>query len=446
MVSSAILKVGVQMKKLIKTSTWFAGLQWLFFIFTNIVVIPITVGAAFDLPIERITSLLQLSFIVTGIGCILQAFFGHKRALMEGQSGLWWGVFLMLVTTGTAQGLTLTEIGGSLTIGVLISSVITIFIGISGLGPKLSKLFNPAVMGVFIFLLGINLVGIFFRGMLGIPFGNEASSSQIDLSVALLSMIIVAFVVIINVKAPKGIKQYGLLIGIIVGWIVYEIIFKSSTTTSSSIVSVKLFPLGRPVWNTGIIITAVLAGLLNVANTFGALKGSDLIFNQTITDKQYRHIFTITGILTGISGFLGLVPYAPYVSSIGFLNQTKIIDRLPFVLGGAMFLMMGLVPPIGAFFSKIPLSVGSAVLFVAYVLLFNSSLNFFKEVYYNTANVYRTAIPLFVGIVIMTMPASYFETIPSSIRPLISSGLLVGITLAILLESLFKWDQYCVEK
>jgi xanthine/uracil permease len=42
-------------------------LQWLFFIFANIVVIPITVGAAFDLSLGRIVSLLQLSFIVTGL-------------------------------------------------------------------------------------------------------------------------------------------------------------------------------------------------------------------------------------------------------------------------------------------------------------------------------------------------------------------------------------------
>lgn len=433
------------MNKLFKTSLWFAGLQWLFFIFTNIVVIPITVGAAFDLSPDRVVSLLQLSFIITGIGCILQAVFGHKRALMEGQSGLWWGVILILVTTSTAQGLSLIEIGGSLTIGIMVSSVLTIIIGLSGLGPKMSQLFNPAVMGVFIFLLGIQLVGIFLKGMLGIPFGNDSVTAQIDLKTALLSIVIVAFIIMINVKAPKSIRQYSLLIGIIVGWILYEALFKSIPKPPTSNLSVELFPLGKPTWNTGIIITAVIAGLLNLANTFGSLKGSDIIFRNTTSNKEYRRTFTITGILTGISGLLGLVPYAPYVSSIGFLDQTKIINRLPFIIGGAMFIVMGLIPPLGRFFSSIPLSIGSAVLFVAYVLLFNSALNFFKQVAYNTINVYRTAIPLFVGIVIMTMPASYFEVIPSSIRPLVSSGLLVGIMLAIILENLLNWDKVGLE-
>ena len=42
----------------------------------------------------------------------------------------------------------------------------------------------------------------------------------------------------------------------------------------------------------------------------------------------------------------------------------------------------------------------------------------------------------------MTLPASYFITILSVIRPVLSSGLLVGIILALLLENLFNWDKY----
>lgn len=431
------------MKELLKSSNWFSGLQWLFFIFTNTIVIPITVGAAFEIPQESIVSLLQLSFIVTGIACILQAFLGHGRAVMEGQSGLWWGVILTLVNTAVAHGISLTELGGSLTVGILISGALTIIIGLTGMGPKLAKLFSPAVMGVFMFLFGVQLVGIFMKGMLGIPFGNAAKTGSIDMSISLLSILVAILVIIISVKAPSSIRRYSLLIGIIIGWLAFVVFFKpQSSVIQNSSFKFELFPLGSPTWNTGIIITVVLTGLLNTANTFGALKGTDNLYHAQTTDKQYRSSFTITGIFTGISGLLGLVPYAPYVSSIGFLNQTGIIKRLPFVLGGSMFLIMGLVPPIGNFFSQLPLSIGSAVLFVSYLLLLNSSLNFFKLVNFNTVNVYRSAVPLFVGIVIMTMPATYFDTLPSVVRPLISSGLLVGITIALLLENLFPWDRY----
>lgn len=430
------------MKGLLNSSNWISGLQWLFFIFTNIVVIPITVGAAFGLQQETIVSMLQLSFIVTGLACIFQALFGHRRSLMEGQSGLWWGVILTLINTAMAQGMPINVLGGSLTLGIIISAIITILIGLTGVGPYIAKLFNPGVMGVFMFLFAVQLVGIFMKGMLGIPFGNVGDDVSINPSVSLLSIAIALIVILISIKAPASIKKYSLLIGIIVGWVAFELIFKTeSTFVQAQSFRFELFPLGSPMWETGIILTVVLTGLLNTANTFGSLKGTDNMYHAIATNKQYRNSFTITGLVTGIGGLFGLVPYSPYVSSIGFLNQTGIIKRMPFIIGGFMFFMMGIIPPVGAFFSTLPLSIGSAVLFVSYLQLVNSSRDFFKDVPWNTSNVYRSAIPLLTGIIIMTMPASYFNSLPEIIRPLVSNGLIVGITLALLSENLFVWDK-----
>src|SRR5699024_5113787 len=106
-----------------------------------------------------------------------------------------------------------------------------------------------------------------------------------------------------------------------------------------------------------------------------------------------------------------------------------------------MFFIMRVIPQIASFFFLLRLCIGCALFFVSYLQLLNSSWNFFKQVTFNTINVYRSAIPLFVGIIIMTMPANYFETLPEIIRPLISNGLLVGITLALLLENLISWER-----
>ena len=55
------------------STMFFAGLQWLFFMFANTVVIPLTIGDAFDLSSVEVASALQRSFIFTGVACILQA-------------------------------------------------------------------------------------------------------------------------------------------------------------------------------------------------------------------------------------------------------------------------------------------------------------------------------------------------------------------------------------
>lgn|SRR5699024_6479691 len=62
---------------------WLGGLQWLMYIFINTVVVPITMGAAFNLSQAEIVSTMQFSFILGGIACLLQVFIGHRRPIMD---------------------------------------------------------------------------------------------------------------------------------------------------------------------------------------------------------------------------------------------------------------------------------------------------------------------------------------------------------------------------
>ncbi len=428
------------MNELKNINHWIAGLQWFFFIFVNIIIVPIAIAEAFQLGAAETISTIRLSFIVTGLACLGQGVIGHGRPILEGQSGVWLGIFLTLVITGAAQGIPLYELGGSLALGIIISGIITIFVGVMGIGPQLAKLFNPSVMAVFMFLLGVTLLQIFLKGMLDIPFGVN-DQAQINVPVSMLSIIIVIIVMIISIKSKSIIRNYALLIGIIVGWIMYRIIFGNGQEIEIEGSSLLLFPLGSMTWNTGIVLTAIIAGLLNLSNTFGALKGLDDIEKTNTTYKDYTKSFSLTGLATIAAGLFGLVPYAPYVSSIGFLQQTNIYDRMPFFIGSFMFFLLGIFQPISEFFASIPLSIGSAVLFVAYLQMFTSSYSFLKNVHLNAMNVYRIAIPLFIGIIIMTFPPTYFESIPSFIRPFLSNGLLMGIMLALVIENFIRWDR-----
>lgn len=429
------------LNRLFTLPPWIAGIQWFFFIFVNIIIIPITVGEAFQLQESEIASIMRVSFIVTGLACLAQVFLGHKRPILEGQSGLWWGIFLTLVTTASAQGMSLVTLGGSLSLGVILSGIITIIFGITGMGSLLGKLFKPGVMGVFVLLLGFTLIHIFLKGMLGIPFGVIEGQVTIDIPVAMLSIFIALLVIIISIKSPVKVKSYALLIGIVIGWIIHRLLFGAADTNEATNTTFSLFPLGKLTWDSGIVLTAVLAGILNLTNTFGALKGSDNLFKRNISNKEYGLSLTITGTTNIASGILGLVPYAPYVSSIGFLRQTNIYDRLPFMIGSFLFLTMGIFPFISSLFIQLPLSIGSAVLFVAYSQLFLSSFEFLKQIVINSITVYRVAIPVFFGVIIMMFSPEYFVSIPTTVRPFLSNGLLVGIILSIAIENIIDWDR-----
>jgi len=400
--------------------------------FANTVVIPISIGSAFQLESIEIVSAIQRSFIFTGAACLLQGLIGHRLALMEGQSGLWWGVILSLAATASTMNLELTTIGGSIAVGVIISGILVTVFGIFGMGEVLKKWFTPIVMFVFLLLLANQLITIFLKGMIGLNIGDS-----IDVKVACFSFTLAALTILIHVKGKGIISSLNLLIGMTVGWVAATLLFPVEVTeTIKTTPFLTWFPWGQPAFEWGIVITVVITGLLNTTNTIATLKGAEDVFEKETTPKQYRASFCLTGLLSALSGVLGLVPYAPYASSLGFLQSTGIRERAPFFVGSVLFILLGLVPQLSAFFSTIPHSVGNTVLFVAYLQLFRSAIRNIEGLTFEPTTVYRIALPALLGLSIMTLPAAAFTTIPQLIRPILSNGMLMGILTALFMEFL----------
>ena len=418
-------------------TTVLAGLQWLFFMFANIVVIPISVGQAFHLSPAATTASLERAFILTGIACILQALVGHRYPFMEGSSGLWWGVILSLAASAAGLDQSLTELGGSIAIGIIISGVLISLIGAVGLGWRMRRIFTPVVTATFYFLLAAQLVGIFFKGMLGL-----SSGASIQPGIALLSFAIALLVFALTLWGPGRLSNFALLIGIITGWIAFRLLFpaNAASLTPAGGALFMLFPWGNPFINIGVIAAVIVTGLINLSNTYATLAATGPLYGKPAEPSEYGRSMIVSGFITIIAGLLGIVPYAPYTSSIGLLQSTRILDRKPFILGAALFILLGAIPILGQLFASLPLSVGDAVLLVAYFQLFGSALTNIQGLTFSYKTIYRLAIPVLLGLALMALPPIAFSSIPALVRPLLQNGLVAGILLAIVLEHSIRWD------
>lgn len=418
------------MNSLSKPALSLAGVQWLFFMFANTVVVPLSVGAAFELPDAEIAGIIRTSFIVTGAASILQAVFGHKYPLMEGHGGVWWGLVLSLCASAPAVGLSYAEVGGSLALGIILAGIMTILLGAFGFAGTLKKLFNPIVLTVYLFLLSSQLIMVFFKGMLGID-----EEGKINAPIAMLSIGIVVLVLVLAAKGFGKLGNYSILIGMMVGWIAYSLLITTSVQVSDG--SSTLFPFlpwGAFRMDIGIVLTAFLAGLINMANSLVAITTIEKLLKTKTSARQYRSSFILTGFHTIIAGLFGLIPYGPYTSSIGFLESTRIYQRLPFIMGGSLFIVMGLVPMLGSFFSMMPTSIGDAVLFVAYLQLFGNAVKNIRQLPLEEISLYRLTIPALVGLSVMTLTPVAFSVFPVLVQPIISNGLLVGVLLSLIME------------
>jgi xanthine/uracil permease len=423
------------------TVTMLSSFQWLFFIFANTLVVPISVGAAFQLPAEIIEMTIRYSFIFTGLACILQAWVGHRYPLMEGHSGLMWGLLLNMGISASALGMDFASVGGGIATGILLAGAVTVLIAIFNLISIVQKVVTPMVISVYIFLLTFHLIFIFFKGMFKI---NE--NGTIDLSVSLFSIGVVIFVGLLKIKGGNGVGNFSILIGIIVGWVLFRIIFPSELPTSSSgNIAFTIFPFGAPNLELGIIFVAFVAGLLNLTNTFASIKATADLYKEEVKPDQYRRSIIVTGSLAFISAIFGLVPFTPFTSTIGFLESTNLLKRAPFIISGFMFMSLGFIPSFVVFLGTMPLTVGNAVLFVAYLQLFGTSLNSLKGTYFNSVTIFRLAGPVLIGVSIMNIPPALFGSVPVLLQPLISNGLIMGVFISIFMEKCINWNKLTVD-
>lgn len=417
-------------------TTMLAGLQWLSFLFVNIVVIPLSIGEAYNMTTLEISGNMARSFILTGAASLIQALFGHRLPLMEGQTGLWWGVILSMANIGLASGLSLAEVGGSLSVGIMLGGAAVILFGLFGFHKLLNQLFTPIVMAVLLMLLAAQLINIFFAAMLGIT-----STGTVQVPTALLSVFLVVLVSFLTIAGRGLLSNFSILIGIVTGWILHVIFF--GTTAQMTVSRFQdigaVFVLGEPAFDAGIIIAGVCAALINTSNSIATFRAAEPLFGIKLSDWAYRRSFVFTGFFTVLSGIFSVVPYGPYTSSIGFLQTTRIYTRAPFIIGSILLMLLGFVPHLASFFSMLPLSVGNAVLFVAYLQLFGSALKNIEGIRFNYISIFRLALPVLTGLAIFSVPGSSFASINGFMNMILSNGMLVGILLAILMENLIPW-------
>lgn len=412
--------------------TFLGSLQWLFFIFANTVVVPLSIGIAFHLPAAEIAAAMQRSFLLTGAATALQGWIGHRYPLLEGHSGMWWGMLLGMAASAPSLGLSYAGMGGALALGIIASGIVTFVIGATGFSGVLAKWFGPVVTCVYLFLLALQLTLIFFKGMIGYVPGQP-----VRLDVLVISLLVA--VLVIAVQAAKGaVRNYAVLVGIAVGWIVYAFWIGGTAGDNAGeggASLLTLFPWGTPRLEWGVFLTAIVTGLINASNNLAAVRGADELYGRQTDGAGFRRSFMVTGGFTSLAGLFGLVPYAPFTSTLGFLQTTGLLRRAPFFLGAAMFIVIGLVPPLGAHLSAMPMSVAQAVLFVAYWPLFGSALRAVTKIEMTNGTVLRLGGPIVVGVCLMNVPAEAFLSLPPLIRPLLGNGLLMGVVLALVSEN-----------
>ncbi|WP_019241394.1 MULTISPECIES: purine/pyrimidine permease [Bacillus] len=408
-----------------------SSVQWVAFMFSSSIVAPIAVAALFQLNTVETAGFIQRAVFILGLAALLQILFGHKLPINEGPAGLWWGVFALYAglstTLFTSHLETLQALQGALIAG----SIFFILLSAFGIIEKLSHLFTPTVTGVYLLLLVLQLSSSFAKGMMGL--GN--SQSTVNMKMLLLSVFIVAITIWFTKNKIRFIKQYAILLALVVGWCLF-LLFGLAPTPKLSGISILSFPdlfaFGKPIFNTGMIVSALFVTILLIANMIASIRITENILkgmNVEVDQTNVNRTGIISGIIQGLAGMFSTIGSVPISGAGGFIQATGITSKLPFILASIAVVIISFFPPIMSVFAAMPPAVGYSVSFVIFAGMLSMALSDIQKDLTNTRMI--IGVSLLSGVGIMFIPTEAFNGLHPVLISLLSNGLIIGTIICI---------------
>ncbi|MGG3562262.1 purine/pyrimidine permease [Neobacillus rhizosphaerae] len=407
------------------------GIQWAVFMLTNIIAVPVVVGAAFHMSPAEISTFMQRMLLVSGAATLIQVFIGHRLPVVEGAAGMWWAIFILLGTMSApgGQGLLLQQ----LEMGLIIAGLFLAIVSFLPIIEKIRLLFTPIVTGVYLILLVSQLSGSFFKSILGIT-----ASGQLNGKITLICLVEIIIILVFSLRA-KGIwKSMGPLFGIVVGWSLFHLFGLLHTgqvyEPSSWFALPQVFSWGVPKFDVGIVLTSVITSIVLISNVIASILVVGIALEKEIQPKQYQKGIFGNGVNLLVSGIFSVVGVVPLSVSAGFITTTGIKAKRPLVIGAIVIIVIGFFPYIGEFLSTLPLEVAYASLFIPFSQMMGFGIRDLMGQEPSSRNLLVIGLSLMVGIGMMFMSPAAFESVAPWLRNIIANGLLVGLMFCLLLE------------
>lgn len=409
------------------------ALQWALFIYSLNLIYPLVIGDIFQLPAQEITALVQRSTFLVGLGSLLQVLWGHRVPLIEGVSALWFSIFILSHQAGAAVGQTPAEVLQQMEFGLIFSGMIMILFSIGGVLDAMQKLFTPLVIGMALILTALQVCGAFVEGMMGYQNG------QVSGLMALCSLGVVALVTYLSYRGNLFFRSFSALVGLMVGWGLYSLLGLGEPTTptvlSNRVIYLPQFlAWGMPQLSLAMVITAVIGSLVLIANQLASYAAAQEALGEELPPVTARKGGVFNGIANILSGVFAGIGTIPLANSAGFIKMTGVGSRLPFLLATVLLMLVGLIWPLGQFFTRIPASVAYAVSFVTFSRMVGIGFTNLMRVEMNQRNLLIIGLTLCTGAGLMFIPPEAYGNLPVVFQTVLSNGLLMGIVVVLLLE------------
>ncbi|ODS93700.1 MAG: permease [Comamonas sp. SCN 65-56] len=456
------------------------GMQHVLVMYAGAVAVPLIVGRALNLTPEQVAHLISADLFVCGLVTLIQAggatqWFGIKLPVMMGVTFAAVAPMVSMAQTNA----------GPYGAGIIFGSVIgagVVAILIAPLMSRMLRFFPPVVTGTIIAVIGISLMRIGINWIFGNPVGPTApavtnpdyikwlkelqaavsapgsSLPEVPKGFAILPTVpnpkyadltgmgisgIVLLTILLVARFGKGfIANISVLIGILVGGVItaamglmtFEKVGKAAWFDL-----VLPFQIAYPVFDPILILTMSLVMIVVLIESTGMFLALGEMTDKEITPDDLKRGLRTDGLGTVIGGLFSTFPYTSFSQNVGLVAVTGIKSRWVCVVGGAIMILFGIVPKMGALVESLPTVVLGGAGLVMFGMVAATGIRILAGVDFHTNrnNAMIVAISIGVGMIPLVAP-NFRQWLPHAIHPLIESGILLASIAAVVLNLFFN--------
>ena len=409
------------------------GLQHVLIMFTAMIAAPLVIGQLLNLPPPLRTTMLTGVMLGCGIGTIISAlgvwWVGSRLPLLLGAYAVYIGPVVAIAKTSSLAAATT-----ALLIGGVILFIVSPLLG------KLRTLFPPVVVGTLLVITGETLIRI----AVNIAAGTHTpyAGNPLSLTLVVVSIILILVINRLTTGFMRALSVFLALvclyiIAIALGLANFKLVINAPWFRLPTILPYGWFAWPSAAGLTTVIIYYLIAAIYTMSITLALCK----MLGVEGSEARVRGAMAGDGLGSVIAALFGGVPLISYDQNVGAISLTGVGSRFVVAVAGGILVLMAFLPKVGAIIAIVPPFVLGGALIFMFGMIAAVGVGILADSLKSHRDLLLVAASFGLSTAINFAPPALLASVPASLHMLAADGIVVGTITAILLNLLLPSDK-----
>ncbi|MDB5656136.1 MAG: xanthine/uracil/vitamin permease [Tardiphaga sp.] len=376
-------------------------------------------------------NLISATFLVCGIGTLLQSFgplkFGARLPFIMVPGGAPVVIFLTTAQQTDIQ----TAVGAVMLTGLFYFLVLPVF-------ARCLKFFPRLVIGTMLLLVAINLVKVYGGIITGAP-NSPNFAAPVNV---LLALVTVGFTLLFARLLSGMLGQLSVLFGLLAGAVVAALLGAmhfDGIVTGAMLSVPTVFPFGMPKFDIVAAIPLLVFSVISMAEATGQTVAIAEAVDKDI-DIRTEVPKTIRGdaLISLLGACLGTSLIITSGENIGVVRATGVRSRYVTATSGVILILLALFAPLGRLINAIPGPVVGGTAVIVFCIIAVMGIDQLRKVdLHQHGNLFTLAAGLTMGLLPILVNGIYSK-FPFYVQMVLGNGLAAGTITAVLLNIAFN--------